>query len=127
MGIAVVHPEKEYLGFLAEGRFLIPRSRSSGRFVFFPRIAEPRSGATDLEWTEVSGRGSVYSTTVMRRKPPAPNVNLALIDLEEGPRMMSRVEGIAPEAVTIGMKVKARIVCERDAAIVVFVPEEIAK
>ena len=64
----------------------------------------------------------VYSTTVMRKPPQSANYNVALIDLAEGPRMMSRVEGIAPEAVKIGMAVRARIITEDDAPVVVFEP-----
>jgi uncharacterized OB-fold protein len=117
-----MNPEKEYFEHLAAGRFMIQRSRSTGGHVFYPRVAEPGTGATDLEWVEASGRGTVYSTTVIRQKPPTPNYNLALIDLTEGPRMMSRVEGIAPESVKIGMAVKARVVTENEQALVVFEP-----
>ena len=114
-----MHPEKEYFEHLARpGRFMLQQpAAATGGHVFYPRVAEPGTGATDLEWVEASGRGTVYSTTVIRQKPPTPNYNLALIDLAEGPRMMSRVEGIAPEAVKIGMAVKARVVArERPAA-----------
>lgn len=117
-----MNPEKEYFEHLAAGRFMIQRSRSTGGHVFYPRVAEPGTGATDLEWVEASGRGTVYSTTVIRQKPPAPNYNLALIDLAEGPRMMSRVEGVAPEAVKIGMAVKARLVTDNEQMMVVFDP-----
>ena len=117
-----MHPEQEYFEHVAAGRFMIQKSRSTGGHVFYPRVAEPATGATDLEWTAACGRGTVYSTTAIRQKPPTPNYNLALIDLEEGPRMMSRVDGIAPEAVRIGMPVIARIVREGDQALVVFVP-----
>lgn len=117
-----MNPEKEYFEHLAAGRFMILRSRSTGGHVFYPRMAEPGTGATDLEWVEASGRGTVYSTTVIRQKPPTPNYNLALIDLAEGPRMTSRVEGVAPESVTIGMAVTARIVNEGEQSLVVFVP-----
>jgi uncharacterized protein len=120
-GIAM-NPEKEYFAHLAEGRFMIQKTRSTGGHVFYPRVAEPGTGATDLEWIAASGRGTVYSTTVIRQKPPTPNYNLALIDLAEGPRMMSRVEGIAPEDVRIGMPVKAKIVHESEQALVVFEP-----
>ena len=41
-------PERDYLRFLSEGRFMLQRSASSGRFVFYPRVAEPGTGATDL-------------------------------------------------------------------------------
>jgi uncharacterized protein len=117
-----MNPEKEYFEHLAQGRFMIQKSRSTGGHVFYPRVAEPGTGATDLEWVAASGRGTVYSTTVIRQKPPTPNYNLALIDLAEGPRMMSRVEGIAPEDVRIGMPVKAKIVHENEQALVVFEP-----
>jgi uncharacterized protein len=75
-----------------------PRAR---RAVFHPRVGE------GLEWRTSEGLGTVYATTVLRRRdePPA---NLALIDLDEGFRMMSRVEGVAPEDVAIGMRVRVR-------------------
>jgi len=121
--MTTVHPERDYMRFLNEGRFMIQRCKDSGRYVFYPRVAEPVTGSTHLEWVEASGRGTVYSATVIRQKPPTPSYNVALIDLVEGPRMMSRVEGIAPEAVHIGMRVKARIVRENNQPIVVFDPE----
>jgi len=121
--MTTVHPEQDYMRFLNEGRFMIQRCKDSGRYVFYPRVAEPVTGSTHLEWVEASGRGTVYSATVIRQKPPTPSYNVALIDLVEGPRMMSRVEGIAPEAVHIGMRVKARIVRENNQPIVVFDPE----
>lgn len=117
-----VHPDADYQALLRQGKFMVQRSRASGRCFFFPRVAEPGTGSTDLEWVEVSGRGIVYSTTTIRARPPAPSYNVALIDLEEGPRLMSRVEGIAPEAVRIGMPVRARIVQEVERCFVVFDP-----
>lgn len=104
-----MQPDQEFAGFVAKGRFMLQRSRSTGRYVFYPRVAVPGTGETDLEWVEASGDGVVYSTTVVRNKPPTPNYNIALIDLAEGVRMMSRVVDVDPEAVTIGMKVKAKI------------------
>jgi uncharacterized OB-fold protein len=117
-----IQPEAQYLQFLAEGRFMLQRSAGSGKHVFYPRVAEPGTGATDLEWVAASGRGTVYSTSVVRQKPPTPNYNVALIDLAEGPRMMSRVVGIAPEEVRIGMAVRAKIVADHEAAVLVFEP-----
>jgi uncharacterized protein len=117
-----LHPERDFFAFLEQGRFMIQRSRASGRHIFYPRVMEPETGSTDLEWVEASGAGTVYSTTVIRQKPPAPSYNLALIDLAEGPRLMSRVEGVAPEAVRIGMRVRAKIIRESDRPLVVFEP-----
>jgi uncharacterized OB-fold protein len=118
----VLRPELEYQQFLAQGLFRIQRSRSSGCFVFYPRIAEPLTGAQDLQWVEPSGLGTVYATTVMRQRAPADNYNVALIDLVEGVRMMARVEGLTPEAVTIGMAVKARVTHKDGVPMVVFYP-----
>ena len=117
-----MHPEKDFAAYLASGRFMLQRSCESGRFIFYPRVAEPGTGCTDLEWVEASGSGTVYSTTVIRQKPPAPSYNLALVDLAEGPRMMTRVEGIPPEQVRIGMQVSAKIIRENDAPLLVFEP-----
>ncbi len=118
----MMNPEKEYFEHLGAGRFMIQKSTSTGGYVFYPRMAEPGTGATDLEWVEASGHGTVYAVTVIGQKPPAPSYNLALIDLAEGPRMMSRVDGIAADALRIGMSVKARVIVENDQPMVVFEP-----
>lgn len=115
-------PEAEHSRFLSEGRFMIQRCRTSGRCFYYPRVAEPGSGGTDLEWVEASGRGTVYSTTVVRKKDDSESYNVALIDLAEGPRLMSRVTGIAPGDVRIGMAVEAFIEPLGDQPAVVFKP-----
>lgn len=116
-------PEAEFRAFLAEGRFMIQRSRSTGGHVFYPRVAAPGTGVRDLEWVEASGEGVVYSTTVNRRSPEKGGAfNVALIDLAEGPRMLSRVVDIPPEEVRIGMKVRARIETLEGAPAVVWSP-----
>ena len=118
----MLQPEAEWRAHLTAGRFMIQRSRSTGGHVFYPRIAEPGTGAEDLEWVEASGRGTVHAVTVVRKKDPSESYNVVLVDLEEGPRLMSRVDEIAPDAVTIGMAVRARIVGELDRPLLVFVP-----
>ena len=102
---------------------MIQRNRKTGRAFFYPRLAEPVTGETDLEWFAPSGRGSVYSTTVVRTKPPVEPYNVALVDLEEGPRVTARVIGIPPSDVKIGMKVQARIAQVDGKALLVFTPE----
>jgi len=118
----LVHPEQDFAAFLEAGRFMLQRSRETGRYIFYARVAEPGTGCTDLEWVEASGSATVYSTTVIRQKPPAASYNLALVDLAEGPRMMTRIEGIPPEHVRIGMRVSAKIIRENDALLLVFAP-----
>lgn len=113
-------PEAQFRAFLKAGRFMIQRSRSTGRHVFYPRVVAPGTGETDLEWVEAKGTGTVYATTVNRSREGA--THICLVDLDEGPRMMGRVEGIAPEEVLIGMRVRARIAVQDGAEIVVFDP-----
>lgn len=109
-------PEQQFKAFLAEGRFMIQRSKSTGRYVFYPRIAAPGTAEMDLEWVPASGRGTVYSITVNRKKEG--DYNVALIDLAEGVRMMSHVRGV--ESLPIGAPVTAKIETLNDQAAVVF-------
>lgn len=116
--------DAEFAAFLTEGRFMVQRSRTTGKHVFYPRAVFPGTGETDLEWVEASGEAVVYSTTTVRNKPPVADYNIALVDLAEGPRMMTRVVGIDPDQVRIGMRVRARIEPVDDAPAVVFAPVE---
>lgn len=103
-------PEKIYRDKLAQGSFEIQRCSGCAKHVFYPRVLCPHCGSDRLEWATPSGRGTVYSTTVVRRKAAdVGDYNVALVDLEEGPRMMSRVVTVVPDAVLIGMTVKARV------------------
>jgi uncharacterized OB-fold protein len=52
-------------------------------------------------------RGVVYATTVVRPRGEDP-YNVCLVDLEDGERVMGRVEGLEPQDVTIGLPVRAR-------------------
>lgn len=98
---------------------MLQRSKSTGRYTFYPRIAIPGTGERDLEWVPASGGGMVYAITVNRSRDGASNI--ALIDLDEGPRLMSRIEGV--ESVPIGCRVRARIIDEDGEHVVVFDPE----
>jgi uncharacterized protein len=102
-------PEAHWRAALGEGRLLLQWSASDGTFVFPPRTMAPGSGSDDLEWVAASGLGTVYSVTVISPKPPLEPYNVVLVDLDEGPRVMSRVEGITAAEVRIGMRVEARI------------------
>jgi hypothetical protein len=103
-------PEKRFFDALAAGRFEIQKCADCAQHVFYPRVICPHCGSDRLDWIAPSGRGTVYSTTVVRRKPAdGGDYNVCLVDLAEGVRMMSRVAGIAPPDVRIGMAVKARV------------------
>lgn len=117
--------EAQYRQALDDGRFLIQHCAGCDRAVFYPRMICPHCGADKLAWATPDGRGTVYSTTVVRRKPDAGgDYNVALIDLQEGVRLMSRVDGVAPDAVRIGMGVRAQVIQQDGRGLVVFVPNK---
>lgn len=100
-----------YWSAAAEGRLLIQRCPACGERQFYPRALCVACGA-DPEWEEVSGRGRVHTFTVIRQqgarrfRDETPYV-VAMIDLEEGPRLMGNVTGCGVEEVTVGMPVRA--------------------
>ena len=97
-----------YQAHLEKGELAYQWSLNANRAVFYPRVICPFTGSERLEWRVSAGLGTVYATTVTHPREGAP-YNVALIDCDEGFRLMSRVEDIAPEAVRIGMRVKFRI------------------
>lgn len=104
-------PLAQWQASLRAGRLEIQYCPSCGCHVFYPRLICPHCAADGLEWRTASGRGTVYATTVVRRPDKAGGpYNVALVDLDEGVRMMSRVVGMAPGMVAIGMRVRATIV-----------------
>ena len=114
--------DAEFTAFLDEGRFMLQRSRTTGQYVFYPRTFFPGTGEADLEWVEASGKAVVYSTTIVRNKPPVVDYTVALVDLAEGPRMMTRIVDVEPDQVMIGMAVVAQVAMIDDAPAVVFAP-----
>ena len=110
-----------YQEALDAGRFIIQRCGACGKHVFFPRELCPHCGATRLEWVQPKGGGTIYAVTTVRRKVEAGGAyNVSLIDLDEGVRMMSRVEGIDVEAIRIGQRVCARVAVHDGRGLVVF-------
>ena len=101
-------PLAVYQAYLDRGELAYQWSLEANRAVFFPRVICPFTGSDRLEWRVSAGLGTVYATTVTHPREGAP-YNVALIDCDEGFRLMSRVEDLAPEAVHIGMRVKFRI------------------
>lgn len=111
--------EAAYQKLLDEGRFMIQRCAACERHVFYPRQQCPHCGEEALTWVAPEGTGTVHAVTTVRRKPEAGgDINVSLIDLDEGVRMMSRVEGAMP--VTIGERVRARVLVTEGKGLVVF-------
>lgn len=115
-------PDASFRRFLADGQLMIQRRRVSEEAVFPPRLMAPGDGATDLEWVSATGRATVHSFTVVARKPPLDGYNICLVDLEEGPRLMSRLVDIANDDIAIGLAVEAVIDRDGDAPVLLFRP-----
>lgn len=104
--LAKASPNAIYMDYCQKDQLAFQRS-PSGKAIFYPRILEPITGA-ELNWEISQGLGTVYSTTVIYSRDEKP-YNVALIDIDEGYRMMSRVEGIDPEHIRIGMRVQVQM------------------
>jgi len=117
-------PAAVYKENLAAGKFALQICGAcGGKQIFPPRALCPQCGSSELRWQRASGAGTVYSTTVVRDRPEhGGDRNIALIDLAEGARLMSRVEGLPPDRVRIGMPVTARIASTAGGPLVVFDP-----
>jgi uncharacterized OB-fold protein len=94
------------------GELRIQRCRSCGRAYFFPRPFCPNCSSKDVEWFTASGKGKLYSYVIAHRaaygfEDMAPYA-IAVVQLEEGPRMMTNIAGIAntPENLPINMPVE---------------------
>ena len=101
-------PDTVFRCELAAGKVVLPKCNACGRFHFFPRVVCPHCYGTSFAWREASSRGEIHTTTIIRRPPDqGGDYNVCIVELEEGVRMMSRVEGVAPSDVRIGMAVTA--------------------
>jgi uncharacterized protein len=92
---------------LAEGRLAYQRCEGCGSAVFFPRLVCPVCASSDLRWAKSAGVGVLYSATTVRSR--SGDHSVALIDLDEGFRMMSRVADNG-SPVAIGERVRAALV-----------------
>lgn len=87
----------------ARGVFLVPRCTACGKVHWHPRAHCPFCHGAAVSWIEASGRGKVYSYTVVRRRE-SPYV-LAWVRIEEGPILMTNVVDCELQAVYIDMPV----------------------
>lgn len=117
-------PDQMWRDHLARGEISMQCCAACNRFRFPPSIACTHCGSPTGEWKPVSGRAQVYASTTVRERDGAYNVSI--VELAEGPRMMSRVDGIAAEAVAVGMSVTASITGGDDPHLV-FQPLEAAR
>ncbi len=104
---APLAPEaKPYWEGLKLDKLMLPQCKDCGKAHFYPRILCPHCHSRNLTWVEASGRGKLYAFEILHRsfnpavKTPLPYV-LAMIELEEGPRMLSNLINIKPDPALI--------------------------
>jgi uncharacterized protein len=104
-----IHPSPDALPFwpaCRDHRLVLPRCQPCGDLFFYPRTVCPACGSRDLSWVEVSGRGRIHAFTVQHVTPVAelrdalPFVTV-LVELDEGPRMMSFLVGAGADPSSI--------------------------
>ena len=98
-----------YVEHLKKGELAYQVNKDTNKPFFYPRAVAPETGSANIEWRVSKGLGTVYTTTAVHYKGEPP-LNVAMIDMDEGYRLMSRVEGIAAMDVKIGMRVKVKVV-----------------
>lgn len=116
-------PLETFRSYLKRHELAYQYSPQADKAVFFPRLVCPFTGSTALEWRVSRGVGTVHATTVVHPREGGP-YNVALIQLDEGFRMMSRVEDLEPANIRIGLRVQVRFaeVADEPAPLPVFAP-----
>ncbi len=116
----------------AREELLLQRCAACGAYRHPPAPICPECLAEDSAWVRASGRGAIYTFAVVRQalakgwQPMVPYV-VAVIELEEGPRFVSNMVGIAPEDVTIGMPVEVTFEPIGDTKLPLFRPRSRAE
>lgn len=117
--------EQHYLQLLAQGSWRVPHCQACARIVFYPRQICPHCGGDAFDWRAPGGSGVVYAITVVRRAAASGgDYNVCLIDLDDGFRMMSCIEDVAPDAPRIGDRVRAVVRSHGDGHRVVFLQDD---
>ncbi len=96
----------------------IQRCRACGNAYFFPRPFCPRCSSQDVEWFTATGRGRLYSYVINHRAMPnfqdiAPYV-IAVVELEEGPRMMTNIIGVEPTPENLPIDLPVEVAWQED-------------
>ncbi|MDR8413176.1 Zn-ribbon domain-containing OB-fold protein [Nonomuraea sp. 3-1Str] len=117
----------------ARGELRVQRCRGCKRHYFYPRPACPHCGSGDVAWVTTGGRATLVSYVINHR--PAPGFEddgpyaIALVELEEGVRMMTNIVGveITPENLPLDMELRVVFEQRGDMAVPLFQPAGAAR
>ena len=111
---AVISPDnQEFFSGLERGSLLLPRCDSCGEVIWYPRHQCPSCGGSTVSWFEASGRGHIYSFTIVRRGigewAEAAPYAIAYVELAEGPRVLTNIVADSFDSLLIGAEVQIAI------------------
>ncbi len=87
-----------------QGKFLLTWCKDTNKAFWYPRGVSPFTLSNNVEWREASGRGTIYSVSVMKRAPQV--YAIAYVTLDEGPTIMTNIVDCDFDKLAIGQKVK---------------------
>ena len=92
----------------ARGQLVLPRCKTCTTVIWYPRAICPACHSMEIEWFDASGRGTIYSYTVVRRGGYAGGGDyvLAYVELEEGPRILTNIVDCDPAVLACGQPVE---------------------
>lgn len=112
----------------AAGELRIQQCTSCSEYYFYPRPFCPKCGSDEVEWRVTSGRASLVSYVINHRPVPPSDEPLviALVQLEEGPRMMTNIVGVQPLPENLPLDLPLHVTFEQrgEHAIPMFTPAE---
>lgn len=107
---------------LDDGKVMLQQCDECGAWIYYPRSRCSSCLSPSLTWKEISGEGMLYTYTVARQ-PTTPafdeveNLLLAVIELDQGPKVTTSLEGTSAEDLEIGMRLKPVFVSAGDRTI----------
>lgn len=119
---------EHYWQSATEEHFVLPQCDDCSEIFFYPRVWCPKCFSQNLSWYKASGKGKVYSFSVVHQAPFPSYKNdvpyvLAIIALEEGPHMMSNVINCDPQSVLVDMPVNVTFESRGEMKIPQFQPD----
>ena len=111
-----ITPEaKPFWDGLREQKLLLPKCGACGHVFFYPRVLCPRCHAHDIGWIQASGRGKLHAFEIAYQafnkawkiKPP---YVLAMVELAEGPRLMTNLVNVEPDPKVIKCDMPVQVV-----------------
>jgi len=94
-----------------EKKLMVQRCKDCKKHIFYPRIYCPFCFSDKMEWVKVSGKGKIYSYTVVQNNPPSAFMKdlpfvIAIIKLDEGVQMLTNIVGCDPQQIKCDMPVE---------------------